>query len=229
LREVFILDSIFAVTYLSFGSRVKVFESAFYERFEFLSTLFQQHFNTKWDIQHEYETLKEKYSDCISYDLSDDVGSTLDDILEEYEDEDNEEEGPKMIQRLIQRLEDGKRYNQLSLLASFLYPIVDSYWVTLCGLSALNFVGRMPMSLVPTLSQWIGMHLISGRRTIYGEVLSIEYHQHVLRTLLCTGVLKKEAAKDILTPDTQMLMQMLGLSTHDQIVSYSDEVKTMKS
>lgn len=228
------MDSIFAATYLSFGTRQKVFESAFYERFEFLSTLFQQHFNTTWDIQQEYESMLEKYSDCVSYNTANDANpeiSGLDEIIEEYEgeedDQDGEEEsGLKTLQRHIQRMENSKRYNQLSLLASFVYPIIDSYWVTLCGLSSLNFVGRVPMSLVPTLSQWIGMHLISGRRTIYGEVLSMEYHQHVLRSLLNNGILQKESAKEVLTPDTQMLMQVLGVSTKDDIISFTDKVNT---
>lgn len=219
----FILDSLFAVTYLSFGTRVKVFESVFFERFEFLSTLFQTHFNTTWDTQKEYENLKQKYSDCIDSSDPSQVNS-LEDIMEEDEEEGKSSEVPKMIERFIQKPENSKRHNQLSLLASFVYPIIDSYWVTLCGLSALTFVGKIPVSLVPTLSQWIGMHLISGRRTIYGEVLSIEYHQHVLRSLLCGGILQKESGKDVLSPDTQMLMQVLGLSTNNEIISYSDKV-----
>lgn len=45
------LDSIFAATYLSFGSREEVIEAAFVERFEFLAILFQCHFNTSWNIK----------------------------------------------------------------------------------------------------------------------------------------------------------------------------------
>lgn len=51
LREIFVLDSIFAATYLSFGTRVKVIETVFFERFEFLASLFQNHFNTLWNIK----------------------------------------------------------------------------------------------------------------------------------------------------------------------------------
>lgn len=114
--------------------------------------------------------------------------------------------------------EDKKQFSQLNLLASFIYPIIDSFWVTLCALSALNDVKALPLSLVPTLSQWIGMHLISGRRTIYSEVLSTEYNQTTLQSLVQLGLLDQKSAKLVLSPDAQMLMQALGLSTNDDLI-----------
>lgn len=125
-----------------------------------------------------------------------------------------------MVQRLavLGNSNKTKEFNQLNLLASFVYPIIDSFWVTLCALSALNDVKALPLSLVPTLSQWIGMHLISGRRTIYSEVLSTEYSQHTLQSLVQWGLLSRQSAKLVLSPDAQMLMQALGLSTNDDLI-----------
>ncbi|KAI8088601.1 male sterility protein-domain-containing protein [Thamnidium elegans] len=199
LREIFVLDSIFAATYLSFGTRVKVIESVFIERFEFLATLFQYHFNTLWNIKQEYADLKQKYSAFL---------------------------GPLDESGIMQRMilsDKMKQFNQLNLLASFIYPIIDSFWVTLCALSALNDVKALPLSLVPTLSRWIGMHLISGRRTIYSEVLSTEYNQTTLQSLVQLGLLDKKSAKLVLSPDAQMLMQALGLSTNDDLILKVEE------
>jgi hypothetical protein len=111
-----------------------------------------------------------------------------------------------------------KEYEQLHLLASFIYPVIDSYWVTLCALSALNDVRALPLSLVPTLTQWVGMHLISGRRTIYSEVLSTEFSQTTVYSLVQLGLLVTKSAKLVLSPDAQMLMQALGLSTNDDLI-----------
>lgn len=139
--------------------------------------------------------LREKYSEILS--------STDEDDL---------------IQRLALGGEHKKSFNQLNLLASYVYPIIDSFWVTLCALSALNDVKALPLSLVPTLSQWIGMHLISGRRTIYSEVLSTEYNKNTLQSLVQLGLLDRKSAKLVLSPDAQMLMQALGLSTNDDLI-----------
>ncbi|KAL7331641.1 hypothetical protein PS15p_203807 [Mucor circinelloides] len=197
LRELFVLDSIFAATYLSFNL-TKVAESIFIERFEFLATLFQYHFNTLWNIKDEYQRLKLKYQEYMN-------------------------ENGEMLERIVTKINLSKRYNQFSLLASFIYPLIDSFWVTLCALSALNDVRALPLSLVPTLSQWIGMHLISGRRTIYSEVLSTEYNQTTLQSLVQWGLLIRKSAKLILSPDAQMLMQALGLSTNDDLIVLEHE------
>lgn len=122
------------------------------------------------------------------------------------------------MERLVLDGEQKTLFAQLNLLASFVYPIIDSFWVTLCALSALNDVKALPLSLVPTLSQWIGMHLISGRRTIYSEVLSTEYSQCTLQSLVQLGLLDRKSAKLVLSPDAQMLMQALGLSTNDDLI-----------
>lgn len=201
LREIFVLDSIFAATYLSFGTRPKVSESVLIERFEFLATLFQHRFNTSWNIKQEYSLLRDKYGE----------------VLDSTEEED-------IVQRLVLSNSGEHRmlHGQLNLLSSFVYPIIDSFWVTLCALSALNDVKALPLSLVPKLSQWIGMHLISGRRTIYSEVLSTEYNKTTLESLVHYGLLHRQSAKLVLSPDAQMLMQALGLSTNDDLILQTD-------
>jgi hypothetical protein len=82
----------------------------------------------------------------------------------------------------------------------------------------LNDVRALPLSLVPTLTQWVGMHLISGRRTIYSEVLSTEFSQTTVYSLVQLGLLVTQSAKLVLSPDAQMLMQALGLSTNDDLI-----------
>ncbi|KAG1474282.1 hypothetical protein G6F56_000449 [Rhizopus delemar] len=178
LQEVFILDSIFAVVYLSMGTKFNE-KFVFLERFEFLVLLFQPYFSVNWNAKKELDLLFTKYEICF----------------------------------------EGGDHSQLNLLASFIYPTIDSLWVTLCALSALvDDVKALPYSLVPMLTQWIGMHLISGRRTIYSEVLSTEYSQNALKSFFQLGLLTTESAKMILSPDTQMLMQALGLSTNEDLV-----------
>ncbi|KAI8365635.1 male sterility protein-domain-containing protein [Choanephora cucurbitarum] len=221
LREIFVLDSIFSATYLSFGTRTRVFETAFLERFELLTTLLQHQFNSTWNIRLEYNTLRKRYKDYIR---------EAQNATEEGREEDNDEgveveEDGTMLERLVTKVSNSKQYSHLTLLASFVYPIIDSFWVTLCALSALNDVRVFPITLVPTLSQWIGMHLISGRRTIYSEVLSKEYSQNTLQSLVLLGVLDQKPAKLVLSPDAQMLMQALGLSTNDDVVLQAEKDK----
>ncbi|KAG1450166.1 hypothetical protein G6F46_007502 [Rhizopus delemar] len=176
LQEIFILDSIFAVVYLSLNTLNDDNSSVFLERFEFLATLFQPYISMSWDIKKEYDRLLDKYKE--NYDMQ-----------------------------------------QFSLLASFIYPTIDSFWVTLCALSALvDDVKALPYSLIPILTQWIGMHLISGRRTIYSEVLSAEYSQNAIKSFFQFDLLSTEPAKMILSPDAQMLMQALGLPTNEDLV-----------
>ncbi|ORE11302.1 hypothetical protein BCV72DRAFT_115399 [Rhizopus microsporus var. microsporus] len=182
LQEIFVLDSIFAVVYLSLGSKGNNDTNVtFFERFEFLATLFQYYFSANWNIKEEYNHLTEKYKQ-----------NDKDDI-------------------------NNNQY--FNLLASFVYPTIDSFWVTLCALSALlDDVKALPYSLVPLLTQWIGMHLISGRRTIYSEVLSAEYSQNTLKSLFQFGLLDTQSAKMLLSPDAQMLMQVLGFSTNENLI-----------
>lgn len=118
---------------------------------------------------------------------------------------------------------------QFSLLASFIYPTIDSFWVTLCALSALvDDVKALPYSLIPILTQWIGMHLISGRRTIYSEVLSAEYSQNAIKSFFQFDLLSTEPAKMILSPDAQMLMQALGLPTNEDLVVKQEKVSKVQ-
>ncbi|KAI9259346.1 hypothetical protein BY458DRAFT_274193 [Sporodiniella umbellata] len=178
LQEVFVLDSIFAVVYLSLGEKANE-EPLFTERFEFLTILFQPYFSASWDVEKELGRLFIKY----------------DSLVKEEKD------------------------LQFNLLASFIYPTIDSLWVTLCALSALvDDVKALPYSLVPMLTQWIGMHLISGRRTIYSEVLSTEYSQNALKSFFQGGLLMTKSTKMVLSPDAQMLIQALGLSNNEDLV-----------
>ncbi|KAI8974277.1 male sterility protein-domain-containing protein [Pilobolus umbonatus] len=205
LRDIFILDSIFAVIYLSFGVRVKVIEEVFIERFEFLAKLLQHHFSISWDIIKEYNVKKAQYM--------------KDSILSTCKDE-------HMIERLVINSvgeTKNEEYNQISLMASFIYPIIDSIWVMLCSLSILNDCKAFPLSLIPTLSHWVGMHLIRGKRTIYSEVLSTEYCHNALRSILYLGLIDKKSAKLVLSPDAQMVLQALGISTNDELVLKSSE------
>lgn len=68
------------------------------------------------------------------------------------------------------------------------------------------------------------MHLISGRRTIYSEVLSAEYSQNTLKSLFQFGLLDTQSAKMLLSPDAQMLMQILGFSTNENLIVMQKQV-----
>lgn len=61
---------------------------------------------------------------------------------------------------------------------------------------------------------------------MYSEVLSTEYSQNTLQSLVLLGLLDRKSAKLVLSPDAQMLMQALGLSTNDDLIlQVTEEVK----
>ncbi|KAF7727803.1 cyclin-dependent kinase inhibitor far1 [Apophysomyces ossiformis] len=192
IRDVFLMDSLFSVVYLSFEKTV-VTQAELLERFGFLAELFQQHGTASWDNESVFEELYHKYKKLEV--LADD------------------ERG--LVRRVVKPSE---KLTRLSVLASFVYPVIDVVWVNLCALSVLGEVKGLPCSLLPTVSQWIGAHLISGRRTIYYEILSAEYSYWALESLMQIGLLTKRAVKEELSPDTQMLLQTLGLSTNDDLI-----------
>lgn len=76
----------------------------------------------------------------------------------------------------------------------------------------------MPRKIVPVLSQWIAAHLISGRRTIYREVLSKEASQNALDNFLAVGFIDVVHPKTKLSPDAQILLLELGVTTNENLV-----------
>lgn len=202
MQEIFILDSIFAVVYLSLNTLNDDNSSVFLERFEFLATLFQPYISMSWDIKKVF--------------IDHTMNSITNFFIKEYD-------------RLLDKYKENYDMQQFSLLASFIYPTIDSFWVTLCALSALvDDVKALPYSLIPILTQWIGMHLISGRRTIYSEVLSAEYSQNAIKSFFQFDLLSTEPAKMILSPDAQMLMQALGLPTSEDLVVKQEKVSKVQ-
>ncbi|KAG0187993.1 cyclin-dependent kinase inhibitor far1 [Apophysomyces sp. BC1034] len=193
VRDVFLLDSLFSVVYLSFETST-VARAELLGRFRFLARLFEHHAVSSWDIELEFEKLLQKYKE-----------------LEVLISDEKEELTRHSVR-------GSEKYTRLTVLASFVYPAIDVVWVTVCALSVLSEVKGLPSSLIPTLSQWIGAHLISGRRTMYNEVLSTEYNRWALESLMKIGLLTKRAVKDELSPDAQMLLQTLGLSTNDDLI-----------
>lgn len=110
------------------------------------------------------------------------------------------------------------RYEQLVFLASLLYPTIDAYWITSCSLSALEAVPMLPRSIIPLLAQWIATHLITGRRTIYREVLSTESSRTATSMFMTLGFLTETPAKEKLSPDAQILLHELGIPTTETLI-----------
>jgi len=112
-------------------------------------------------------------------------------------------------------------YTRVCLLASFIYPTLDAYWITSCSLSALRDLPYMPRKIVPVLSQWIAAHLITGRRTVYREVLSTEASQNAVDNFLAIGFIDAVHPKTKLSPDAQILLLELGVTTNEDLVMVS--------
>lgn len=124
-------------------------------------------------------------------------------------------------------------YTRVCLLASFIYPTLDAYWITSCSLSALRDLPYMPRKIVPVLSQWIAAHLITGRRTVYREVLSTEASQNAVDNFLAIGFIDAVHPKTKLSPDAQILLLELGVTTNEDLVMVSsrknDELEDLVS
>jgi hypothetical protein len=112
-------------------------------------------------------------------------------------------------------------FTRVCLLASFIYPTLDAYWITSCSLSALRDLPFMPRKIVPVLSQWIAAHLITGRRTVYREVLSTEASQNAVDNFLAIGFIDAVHPKTKLSPDAQILLLELGVTTNEDLVMVS--------
>ncbi|KAI9010320.1 male sterility protein-domain-containing protein [Phycomyces nitens] len=199
IREMFMSQSLFAVACLSFGTHPRSEERCL-ERYEFISKLINRHITD--------DTIKSKYAYISEIYKSRGV---------------IQETRPNSWILTVTAKTDRVRYGHLTLMASLVYPAIDAIWVTICGLSVLEEIESLPSALLPSLSQCIGAHLISGRRTMYSEVLSTEYIRQALEALVRIGLLARKPAKDVLSPDAQMLLQSLGLSTTDNVYQLSHE------
>jgi hypothetical protein len=124
---------------------------------------------------------------------------------------------------LVNLESDPMRYEQLIFLASLVYPTVDAYWITSCSLSALEVVPMLPRCIVPLLTQWIATHLITGRRTIYREVLSTESSKNAVDVFMSMGFLTEIQAKEKLSPDAQILLHELGIPTSEVLIELAGQ------
>jgi hypothetical protein len=124
---------------------------------------------------------------------------------------------------LVNMENDSVRYEQMIFLASLVYPTIDAYWITSCSLSALEAVPMLPRCIVPLLTQWIATHLITGRRTIYREVLSTESSKNAVNVFMSMGFLTEIQAKEKLSPDAQILLHELGIPTSEVLIELAGQ------
>ncbi|KAI7866243.1 male sterility protein-domain-containing protein [Spinellus fusiger] len=200
IRNMFLKHSLFFVACLSFGSTPRTDSECWY-RFEFLSKLMDKHATDPME-RSSYDSL---VTECKERG-----------ILAEAKD-------PTLWVLHITPDSDPVRYGYLTLIASLVYPSLDTLWVTLCSLSELQDMGYLPSAFFPQLTQWVGAHLTSGKRTLYYEVLSTDYIRQSLEGLVRGGLLARTNAKEVLSPDAQMLLQALGLPTNDEVFQLKAE------
>jgi hypothetical protein len=197
--DVFLLDSFFAIVYLSFSEH-SVAEDEFMDRFRFLVQLLEKEFVLHWDIEEKFATVVELY--------------IKNQMIRKEENK---------LSLLINMETDAIRYERLMYLASLVYPTVDSYWITSCSLSALEAVPMLPRCIVPLLTQWIATHLITGRRTIHREVLSTESSRVAVDVFMSMGFLTEIKAKEKLSPDAQILLHEFGIPTSEILIELSGQ------
>ncbi|KAG1360396.1 hypothetical protein G6F62_000017 [Rhizopus arrhizus] len=197
--DVFLLDSFFAIVYLSFSEH-SVAEDEFMDRFRFLVQLLEKEFVLHWDIEEKFATVVELY--------------IKNQMIRKEENK---------LSLLINMETDVIRYERLMYLASLVYPTVDSYWITSCSLSALEAVPMLPRCIVPLLTQWIATHLITGRRTIHREVLSTESSRVAVDVFMSMGFLTEIKAKEKLSPDAQILLHEFGIPTSEILIELSGQ------
>ncbi|KAI9246910.1 male sterility protein-domain-containing protein [Phascolomyces articulosus] len=203
--DVFLLDAFFAVVYLSFTEE-KVIEDEFMDRFRFLAQMLEREFVLTWDIDQQFSTIINMYEKRK--------------VIRRTKAEDN---GTSHLMLIANMESNPVRYEQLIFLASLLYPTIDSYWITSCSLSALDVVPMLPRSIVPLLAQWIATHLITGRRTIYREVLSTESSRTAADVFMTLGFLTEIQSKEKLSPDAQILLHELGIPTTETLIQLSGQ------
>ncbi|KAI7869336.1 male sterility protein-domain-containing protein [Spinellus fusiger] len=203
LVEILLPEALFAVVYLSDGSK-QVSENDLFRQFTFLVELLKDEFVYPWDRKKEFSRLFKRY-------IKQDILTVVN--------------GTNTYEKKMTMDSDHTEYTRICLLASFLYPILDAYWITSCSLSALRDLPYMPRKIVPILSQWIAAHLISGRRTIYREVLSTEASQNAVDNFLVIGFIDAIHPKTKLSPDAQILLLELGVTTSEDLITVSDRMK----
>ncbi|KAI9281480.1 male sterility protein-domain-containing protein [Sporodiniella umbellata] len=199
MTNLLLLDSFFAVVYLSFLDR-SVMEDDFKDRFMFLIQLLEREFVLEWDAEEKLKELINTYVERK--------------ILEKNSDE---------LLLMVNMENDVTRYEQLMYMASLIYPTIDAYWITSCSLSALEAIPMLPRSIIPLLTQWIATHLITGRRTIYREVLSTESSRVALDVFMSMGFLTEIKAKEKLSPDAQILLHEFGIPTTEILIELAGQ------
>ncbi|KAL9542684.1 hypothetical protein MBANPS3_008490 [Mucor bainieri] len=197
LMEIFLPEALFAVVYLS-GVKETTKEDL-YAQFTFLVRLFKHEFIYPWSRQEKFNALLDWFVKKNLLVVNDQGQYTKTVTIENNEVE----------------------YTRVCLLASFIYPTLDAYWITSCSLSALRDLPYMPRKIVPVLSQWIAAHLITGRRTVYREVLSTEASQNAVDNFLAIGFIDAVHPKTKLSPDAQILLLELGVTTNEDLVMVS--------
>ncbi|KAI8640642.1 male sterility protein-domain-containing protein [Parasitella parasitica] len=197
--DIFLLDSFFAIVYLSFVEE-SVLEDEFMDRFRFLLQLLEKEFVLDWNLEEKFNKVVASYARKQIIRVSD-----------------------HRLTLLVNMENDHLRYEQLIFLASLVYPTVDAYWITSCSLSALEAVPMLPRCIVPLLTQWIATHLITGRRTIYREVLSTEFSKNAVDVFMSMGFLTEIQAKEKLSPDAQILLHELGIPTSEALIELSGQ------
>ncbi|KAI9033693.1 male sterility protein-domain-containing protein [Phycomyces nitens] len=200
--DVFLLDSFFSVVYLSF-SEESVNKDDLVDRFRFLIQMLEREFVLQWDVDQQFKDVFQSYEDRgIIRPVPDNEG--------QYE-------------LCVKASTDPIRYEQMMFLASLVYPTLDAYWITSCSLSALEAVPMLPRCVVPQLAQWIATHLISGRRTIYREVLSTETSKTAVEVFLSLGFLNEIQSKEKLSPDAQILLHELSIPTTETLIELTGQ------
>ncbi|KAI9251979.1 male sterility protein-domain-containing protein [Sporodiniella umbellata] len=199
MLDVFLLDSFFAVVYLSF-SDIKITEDDFMDRFRFLVQLLEREFVLDWNVE-------EKFQSAIQSNIQKKVIKKQD----------------QGLVLLVNMESEPTIYEHLMYLASLVYPTIDAYWITSCSLSALEAVPMLPRCIVPLLTQWIATHLITGRRTIYREVLSTEPSKMAVDVFMSMGFLTEIMSKEKLSPDAQILLHEFGIPTSEVLIELSGQ------
>ncbi|KAI7896859.1 male sterility protein-domain-containing protein [Mucor mucedo] len=197
--DIFLLDAFFSVVYLSFLED-SVLEDEFMDRFRFLLQLLEREFVLDWNMEIKFEAMISSY--------------VRKQIIRVHD---------NRLLLLVNLENDPIRYEQLVFLASLVYPTVDAYWITSCSLSALEAVPMLPRCIIPLLTQWIATHLITGRRTIYREVLSTESSRTAVDVFMSMGFLTEIQAKEKLSPDAQILLHELGIPTSEVLIELSGQ------
>ncbi|RCI05851.1 cyclin-dependent kinase inhibitor far1 [Rhizopus stolonifer] len=199
MSHIFLLDAFFAVIYLSFSEET-VLQDEFKDRFCFLVQLLEKEFVIAWDLEEKLDTMIEAYIKKRMLRLQD-----------------------NRLVLLVNMENDAVHYEQLIFLASLVYPTIDAYWIASCSLSALEAVPMLPRCIVPMLTQWIATHLITGRRTIYREVLSTESSKTAVDVFMSMGFLTEIHAKEKLSPDAQILLHELGIPTSEILIELAGQ------